>query len=388
MKVLFSFLFCSIGLICSAQSIEDLEFEMGDYEVAEEWDSLRITANRILEVDISNKWAISSMLFMYYELDQSDSTPVFWDKLFEQNPDNQELLLIRWENSNYEGLSSMENIDLLHRAYSMNRKNEEVVYALGTCYYEYFIDSNSAETAAMALEFFDSLCAIDTLYESLLKTPCIQLSNYIGDVEKLDFYSSYSDRYCHFTILDFANLKKGWEHDYQYNVMQITDFSNRRSSGVTGAANRLKHYSKHLQALEEPIIYDTISKCIMRFTWLRTFHHPVVIRVDYSPEKSYVSWKMSSGRGGYDPGKIIINKSKVLNDIEVKSIINGLDSLDFYSLRTATFGFASRDGAHWILEVLKDGNYHVVDRKGGVIEPFCLKLLNLTSLNIKAGEIY
>jgi hypothetical protein len=39
--------------------------------------------------------------------------------------------------------------------------------------------------------------------------------------------------------------------------------------------------------------------------------------------------------------------------------------------------------------VLIDGNYHVVDRwSGGLIEPFCLELLDLTTLKIKQDDIY
>ncbi len=58
-------------------------------------------------------------------------------------------------------------------------------------------------------------------------------------------------------------------------------------------------------------------------------------------------------------------------------------------MTTNTSGIGGTDGAQWILEVLIDGNYHVVDRwSGGVIEPFCLELLDLTTLKVKQDDIY
>jgi hypothetical protein len=41
-------------------------------------------------------------------------------------------------------------------------------------------------------------------------------------------------------------------------------------------------YSKHLKALEEPFLFlesERSSAESYRFVWLRTFHHPVILRV-------------------------------------------------------------------------------------------------------------
>lgn len=44
-------------------------------------------------------------------------------------------------------------------------------------------------------------------------------------------------------------------------------------------------YSSQLCALNEPLIFDQKSGTIYRFTWLRTFHHPVAIRIQKQKKK-------------------------------------------------------------------------------------------------------
>lgn len=389
MKILLSVILFLIGVEGFAQTIEEREMDLRSYHSSEGWGKKKDKAIELLNIDRFNRIAIDYLLRLYEENDHSDSITLFWDNLIKNNLNSPFPYLRRVELSEYEDLTREGKIDYLDIAYSKDSENEDVNYLLATLNYEQFIDSNSIRLAYLTLKYLDNLCSLDQWYQAYLKVPCIQLANFSNNQEKLKQYESYPDRNSYFPILEFADLKDGWEHDYKYNVFSTYDRENWTSSGIEMAQFSLNWYSRHLEALEEPIVYDTLSKNIIRFTWLRSFHHPVVIRLEFTPDDKMIYWKMSDGAGGYEPGEIIKNKTRELKDSELQSVLSRLDSLEFFNVPTNISGIGGTDGAQWILEGLIDGNYHVVDRwSGGVIEPFCLELLNLTSLKIKEDEIY
>ena len=156
-------------------------------------------------------------------------------------------------------------------------------------------------------------------------------------------------------------------------------------------ALKAKWYGRYFKGLEETELSDSLPTTIYRFTWLRTFHNPIVIRLEKSDDSVKLYWKVSDGQGGYSPGKIVVNKSKVLTIKEWQDVETGIQSIDFWKLPTdeSESGYVGLDGAQWILEGKSPGKYHYVDRwSGGTIKDFCLKLLKLTDIEIKQGEIY
>ncbi|HEV2224437.1 MAG TPA: hypothetical protein VGR84_15700 [Candidatus Acidoferrales bacterium] len=157
-------------------------------------------------------------------------------------------------------------------------------------------------------------------------------------------------------------------------------------------------YSRQLKGLEEPSLW-TLSRndkhaVVYRFLWLRTFHHPVAIRLVIAPDGAgELITKVSSGAGGYAPGRLIENQTEKLSAIQVKDLIEQVRSAKFWELPTeekrASFGF---DGARWILEGIQNGNYHVVDRWSptkGEYRALCWFLVSkLARLRIPKKEIY
>jgi len=134
---------------------------------------------------------------------------------------------------------------------------------------------------------------------------------------------------------------------------------------------------------------DTLPLKIFRFTWLRTFHNPIVIGLENNNDSITLYWKVCDGAGGYDPGKIIQNKSKVLTIKEWNDFVASVDLVNFWNLPTEDEEMIGTDGAQWILEGKELGKYHVVDRWiGGNIKSVCLKLLELTDLKINEDDIY
>ena len=121
-------------------------------------------------------------------------------------------------------------------------------------------------------------------------------------------------------------------------------------------------YSKHLLAMQEPILYKNQSDTkTYRFTWLRTFNYPIAIRLEKQKDECFLHWKVCNGAGGYEPGKLIKDKRKKIDPKFWELFEQRIDKLDFWNLETnyKTFG---TDGAEWILEAKTKYQYHVVHR--------------------------
>ena len=122
-------------------------------------------------------------------------------------------------------------------------------------------------------------------------------------------------------------------------------------------------YSKMLFALEEPILKDyNGEKEIYRFTWLRTFNHPVSVRLEKQSDIIKLFSKVCSGAGGYEPGKIIFDTTITLTQRQVDTINIKLDNARFWILPTESKEDNGMDGSEWIIEVFKNNKYHMVVR--------------------------
>jgi hypothetical protein len=121
-------------------------------------------------------------------------------------------------------------------------------------------------------------------------------------------------------------------------------------------------YSKQLFRLKEPLLYNYQGeKEIYRFTWLRTFHHPVSIRVEKQNEVIILFSKVTNGAGGYDPGNIIVDTSRPVSKKEWENILNKIKAIQFWQLPTE-IDDSGNDGSEWIIEAFKNGSYHMTTR--------------------------
>ena len=62
--------------------------------------------------------------------------------------------------------------------------------------------------------------------------------------------------------------------------------------------------------MNEPILRDSLPTKIYRFTWLRSFHKPIVIGIENANDTITLYWKVTDGAGGYEPENMVNNKSK------------------------------------------------------------------------------
>ena len=96
-------------------------------------------------------------------------------------------------------------------------------------------------------------------------------------------------------------------------------------------------YSYMLFTLKEPILKDYKGeKEVYRFTWLRSFNHPVIIRLEKQGDVIELFGKVSDGAGGYKPGKVIYDTTLHLTDEQVNAINLKLNSANFWTLQTKT----------------------------------------------------
>jgi hypothetical protein len=154
-------------------------------------------------------------------------------------------------------------------------------------------------------------------------------------------------------------------------------------------------YSRHLTAMEEGSMLAPDKQAVesYRFLWLRSFHHPVAVRVWRSETDQFITVKEMSGAGGYEPGRFVVNRTRKLAPGEWDAFIRPLDDSCYWNLSTDDPNERGFDGAQWILEGVKGGRYHIVDRwtpTSGSFREACLHSLKLSGLAIdtKSEPLY
>ena len=182
-----------------------------------------------------------------------------------------------------------------------------------------------------------------------------------------------------------------------FSVQGHAQFFPKNSLDLWGDNFKAKWYSGQLRALQEPSLLALTKHEkaeVYRFLWLRTFHHPVSVRMDLQADGSWILvTKVASGAGGYKPGTLITNVSRKLTTQEAQSYLSRLQNAGFWSVPNPIYDDqAGKDGSQWIIEGMKAGHYHVVDRwspKDGPIRDLGLFLaFDLAKLSIPKKEIY
>jgi hypothetical protein len=129
-----------------------------------------------------------------------------------------------------------------------------------------------------------------------------------------------------------------------------------------------------------------------RFTWLRTFHHPVVVRASWSGDSGELSSVETDGAGGYEPGNILRTAKQAISKAQWDALTTAIHSADFWALPTEEQTNAVvLDGAQWILEGRRGDEYHAVHRsspKSGPYRDASLQLLQAAGISTPSGEVY
>ena len=118
-------------------------------------------------------------------------------------------------------------------------------------------------------------------------------------------------------------------------------------------------YGKHLGAMNEPSLWAAAvrGETVWRFLYLRTWGKPIAVRVT---SDGHLHATRLSGSGGYDPGTIEAHRERTLGKSDVARIETALAAASFDT--TPTEGEMGHDGAQWVIERAKAGQYRLVER--------------------------
>ncbi len=160
------------------------------------------------------------------------------------------------------------------------------------------------------------------------------------------------------------------------------------------------YYEEQMQALKEDPIGNLRSEGVTqsyRLVWLRTFHHPVVVRIDVLPDgtgRLYI--KETSGQGGYKPGKLIKNDARKLTTQETQWFVDRMRESGFWELPSNEKQAENEivlDAATWVIEGKMGDQYHVVERyapkcSDNVRNIGLMMLLDMAKLKLLYDEVY
>lgn len=322
-------------------------------------------------------------------IDYTDTINAFFDNLIREDKSNPEPYILQAKilYARSENLDSVK-ISLLETAVNLDKNNIQGNYLLGLDYYNAFNkeinDSTSNDSpidyASKSFDYLKIVYQNDSTARLILAYPLIQLANFLDVTDNYGIKNQANDKQ-YFPLLPFGEIPDNWQTDYTVNLIRELDLADFVVSW----------YSGQLEAMEEPVLINIQNEEVYRFTWLRTFHNPIAIRVSKNENEITLTWKSCDGAGGYAPGKLIIDKSKKLSQNEWETFLKMLKDIDYWNLPTNEPDVMGCDGAQWILEGVNNGEYHVVDRwtpRNTDFSEVCMYLLDLTSLKIKEKEKY
>jgi hypothetical protein len=150
-------------------------------------------------------------------------------------------------------------------------------------------------------------------------------------------------------------------------------------------------YGDRLRAMNEKPLAGAAAEEAYRFLWLRTFHHPVSVRIESSRGKARLVAVELDGKGGFLPGKTFRQAKRELSAQEWTTFTTALDAAGFWTWKTEDPGNGGLDGADWVLEGLRHATYHVVVRWSpgpGSFRTACESLLQAAQFSFPDGESY
>ena len=120
-------------------------------------------------------------------------------------------------------------------------------------------------------------------------------------------------------------------------------------------------YSEELFALDEKALYDS-EKQVYRFSCFPAFFNPIVVHIEIKDDgKADVYYKEGNGESGAHSGGILRSEKAELSKQETQEFFDLLNKKDYWTMPAEIEEFGL-DGHHIVIEGIKDGVYHIVDR--------------------------
>ena len=145
-------------------------------------------------------------------------------------------------------------------------------------------------------------------------------------------------------------------------------------------------YSGQLQAAQEPSLLPGSGAGeaaeSYRFTWLRTFHHPVTVRIERLRSGRWrLTGKQLSGAGGYAPGVVEKTVQRLLTRGEEISLQTALRDHHALALPMTVCASEGADGSEWLFETSTQEGYRFAKQwtpKDGDLRALGLTFLELS----------
>lgn len=143
--------------------------------------------------------------------------------------------------------------------------------------------------------------------------------------------------------------------------------------------------SVHLEAMREPSLYRRAQRepatTSYRFLWLATGEHPISIRLDRTGAASTLRVARHDGPPGLTAGKLTVDRTIRLTEPQAQNLVDLIERTRFWTAPTEVQenrGIADGDGI--VIEGIKGGKYHVINRAGSAAgesyKAFCRLLLD------------
>lgn len=153
----------------------------------------------------------------------------------------------------------------------------------------------------------------------------------------------------------------------------------------------LANFAEALVKAGEPTLATSRDdgRTIVRFTWLRSFHAPIVLRLTILPyDKGHLDMVRLSGLGGYALGTVEDRQRRSVAPTDIAAVLRAADPA---RLRSAgpDCGPPGTDGAGWLIERQDARGFQFVSRWSpgeGVVREVGMLLLHLGGLSDE--EIY
>ena len=354
-------------------------------------------ANEILKLDKYNFYAIN-IIVNYYSKYQNDSVTIFFDNLIANNKNEIEPFLLRdyfASHRNEEKLNHFQRIDNLNKALEIDVLNVTFNYNLGKLYYELFNteynkknENDLKNFAKNSIKYFKVVCNQQEEFKEILKYPILQLANYLNDKHNKDYFENHNEQLLYFPVFVFAKLPKDWKTNYSVNVVDSYSYE-YGFSGIDRALKSINYYTDFLISCDEPALDEKLPDTY-RFILLRTFHNPIIVRLEKHRDSVKIYWKITDGKGGYGLGKMFVNETKTLSIEDWNNFEKLVDNTKFWTLSSFDNNEIGNDGSTWLIEGKKQGKYHLVERWcGGEISSLGKKLLELTDIKFdEKNRIY
>lgn len=401
------------------QTIQELEYDLSWYGSSEKYGDKIEKAKRLQEIDPFN-FRATEYICRYYDDRKIDSVSIYFDNLITKFPNKTEPYLLRSELLFLElGFRDKDEynrrkVKYLKQALAISPKDSVIVFKLAEAYYKDFIfplENEQDWGFDFGDKFLDSTIAVKkkALKRSTFENAADSSLNYLYQVwdlskdkrdiiyypiRQLECFLKQSDQAsipkeaerefnrCYFPSYYFANLTDNWE----------CDFSKDYLFEIESGKGTVEWLELQLSDLKEDCLYNKELKqnsIIYRFTWLRSFHYPIAIRIEKVENEIMLYWKVGKGASGYEPEGLKKSGKKKLRLkkwIEFEEIVK---TSSFDTLPNEKY-IPMTDGATWTLERKKHGSFkaHHSNAPSKEFSKACLYLLDLTNIKVKDDDKY